>query len=139
VNPEIARFCRHCGLPLVAGPLGPGGLRHPEPLPAPEGYGPFENAPDLHFCWEATWGGPALLGTEGLTLTLFNAGYGLRAAQVRIRGLDEAGTAVFDCNRELARWPRGAQVKIELASWELSAPVQRLVAIFVAAELDSDD
>jgi hypothetical protein len=136
-NPDGARYCRQCGLPLLAGSagfLGAGWVRHSSPLPAPEGFEPFESGADLYVRAEAAWGGAVLVGTEGLTVTVFNGGYALAQVTVRLRGEDEAGGAVFALEREITAWPRGAAVKLEVASWELPGPAAKLRASLVAAE-----
>lgn len=141
VNPDVARYCRHCGLPLLAAPggfLGAGRTRHPEPLVPPNGYEPFENAPDLHFHWQAAWGGEVLLGTETLEVTAFNAGYGLEEIVVRIRGENEAGKMLVTVEREIEQWPRGGQVELEIPSWELPDPAKKLVLTLVSAEFGPD-
>jgi hypothetical protein len=135
-NPSAARFCRLCGLALVPGPgglLGAGAVPHPEPLAAPAGYEPVAGAPDLHFHWEAAWGGKVLLGTETLAVEVFNGGYDLRDVVLTVRGTDDEGTTVFSINQDVARWPRGETVGLEVPSWELPAPARRIVVTVDAA------
>ena len=140
-NPEVARFCRHCGLVLVAGSdglLGAGRVRHPDPLPPPEEYEPFENAPNMYFHWEAAWGGKVLLGTETLAVTAFNAGYSLAEVTVRINGEGEAGSEVFTLEQELELWPRGERITLEIPSYDVSAPAKKLMVTLVSAEFGAD-
>ena len=140
-NPEVASFCRHCGLALIRGPeglLGAGRLRHPEPLAVPDGYEPVEGAPDLYFRWQAAWGGEVLLGTETLALTGFNAGYPLAAVVLRVRGEDKGGKAMFTVEKEIGSWPCGGEVTVEIASWEMPAAAPKLVVALASAEFATD-
>jgi hypothetical protein len=140
-NPPAAHFCRHCGLALVAGPqgfLGAGRLGHPQPLPAPEGFAPLGGAADLFFQWEAAWGGGVPLGTEALAIKLFNAGYPLAQVVLRIRGAADGGEMPLDVTREVAEWPRGQVLTLEIASWELPGPACGLSVGLVAAEFGPD-
>jgi hypothetical protein len=140
-NPDVARYCRQCGLLLVAGTsgfLGAGQVAHPAPLEAPVGYERFENARDLFYHWEAAWGGQVLLGTETLGVTLFNAGYPLAEVVLRLEGENDAGGKVFEVRRELASWPRGEPIKLEIASWELPDRARRLRLTLVSAQFGPD-
>jgi hypothetical protein len=140
-NPEAARYCRRCGLLLVegpSGPLGPGRVRHPQPLPTPDGFQPLADGADLLFRNQAAGGGTALSGTEGLTITIFNAGYPLTKVTVRIRGEDRAGGAVFAVERSIADLPRGKSADLEIASWELPEPAERVIVTLVSAEFGPD-
>ena len=139
-NPEVARFCRQCGLVLIRGAdglLGAGRLQHPEPLPVPDGYEPVQDAQDLYFHWEAAWGGEVLLGTETLALRMFNAGYPLAAVLLRVHGEDENGKVVFTAEKEIGSWPRGGEVTLEIASWEMPAPARKLVVALASADFEA--
>jgi hypothetical protein len=135
-NPSAARFCRLCGLALVPGPgglLGAGTVPHPEPLAAPAGYEPVAGAPDLHFHWEAAWGGKVLLGTETLAVQVFNGGYDLCDVVLTVCGTDENGAALLSIAQEVAHWSRGATVALEIPSWELAAPARHILVTLEAA------
>lgn len=136
-NPEVARYCRQCGLVLArgaAGLLGAGRVPHPQPLPPPAGFVPVAEAANLSFRWEAAGGGRPLLGTEPLSLRAFNGGYGLAQVALRIRACDGAGREVCTAAREVAEWPRGGEVELEIASYELRDRVQAVRLELVQAE-----
>ena len=140
-NPEVARFCRHCGLTLLMGPDGPlgaGAVRHPDPLPVPEGFEPLEGAPNLSSHCEAAWGGEVLSETEPLALCLFNGGYGLADVVLRIRGADESGHEVYSGEKEIELWPRGERVTVEIPSWELSVPAHAFTVTLASAQFGAD-
>lgn len=141
-NPEPARFCRRCGLALVRGPdgslLGPGQIRHPQPLPAPAGFQPFEDVPDLYFSTKSAWGGTALSDTEPRTITAFNAGYSLIGVTILIHGHGPAGEAAFCIRHELERWRRGQTVTLEIPSWELPDEPHKLTLALDSAEFDAE-
>lgn len=139
-NPEVASFCRNCGLPLGVEDgvvLGAGHVRHPQPLPPTEPAKPVEGAVDLHYRWQVAGGGTPLLGTEPLEVWVFNGGYSLAEVAVRIRGEDQAGRELFTTEREIERWLRGASVRLEIPSWELPDPVQTLRVELIQAEFST--
>ncbi len=129
LSPSRARYCRRCGLVLEVGPdgvRGAGRVTHPEPLPAPEGYVAIDGATGLWALWQPVGGGRRLIGTEPLEVLAFNGGYDLADVALRIDGHDETGSAIISIVRELAQWARGQTVRMEVASWELPGPVDRL-------------
>lgn len=141
-SPEVARFCRHCGLVLeraAGGVLGAGRVPHPEPLTSPENAEPIAWATNLYFQWEAAGGGAPLIGTETLALDVFNAGYDLRGVVLRVFGIDDAEEEVCEMQRELEEWPRGAHLQLEIASYELPNPVRALKVELVTAEFRPTD
>ncbi len=136
-NPDVARFCRNCGLGLVVGPegiLGAGRAPHANPLACPAGFEPIRQAADMFFHWEATGGGAPLLGTEPLALTVFNGGYDLAQVVLHVCGTDRAGQPLFEIEREIEEWRRGGQVRLEIASYELPDRVHALNVVLIAAE-----
>ena len=136
-NPDEARFCRHCGLPLELGPtgvLGAGRAPHPEPLRPPAAAQEIEDAANLYFIWQSASGGAPLLGTEALELTAFNGGHALADVVLRVRGSDKAGVALFALEREIASWPHGQSVRLEIPSWEIPGPVHTLSVELLTAE-----
>lgn len=136
-NPEPARFCRYCGLRLTRGPrglLGAGQAPHPEPLDPPPGSAPVAAAAGLHSRWQASGGGKMLLGTEPLTLELFNGGYDLAEVVVRVTVRDAAGRELCVLEREIATLARGAAVALEIASYDLPGPVRALEVTLLRAE-----
>jgi hypothetical protein len=128
-NPDVARFCRHCGLGLVAGLeglLGAGRAPMADPLPAPAGFQPVQQAANLYLRWEAIGGGAPLLGTESLALLLFNGGYDLAEVDLRVVGTGKAGQTLCAIERTIEDWARGQQVQLEIPSYELPDRVQAL-------------
>ena len=141
-NPDVARYCRNCGLTLEVGSggvLGAGRAPHPQPLSPPDGSQPIGNAANLHFTWGAAGGGAPLLGTESLVLTVFNAGYGLAEVALRVRGTGDGERTVFEVARELEDWPRGASARLEIPSYEMPDRVRAVSAELVQAEFGTDD
>jgi hypothetical protein len=141
-NPDVARFCRHCGLVLklgARGPLGPGHVPHPEPAAVPSGFEPIAGSENLYFHWTALGGGRPLLGTEPLALQVINVGYGLREVVLRVTGSDENGRALCTLEREIAEWLFGVEVDLEIASYELPDRVRALQVELVQAEFAAED
>lgn len=140
-NREVARFCSHCGLALVAshtGLLGAGRVPHPAPLSPPGGCEAVSGAAGLFFCWQPVGGGKPLLGTEPLIVNVFNGGYALANVVLRIRGSDRRGRNLIELDREIETCPRGRSSSLEIPSYELPGPVDRLVVEFVQAEFSAD-
>ena len=136
-TPEVARYCRHCGLPLEVGAkgvLGAGRARHPQPLSPERDASPIEGAADLYFHWQAIGGGTPLLGTESLGLDVFNGGHNLAEVVLRVQGEDNTGKRLFAVEREIESWPRGQWARLEIASYELPDPVSTLLVDLVKAE-----
>ncbi|MBP9025112.1 MAG: hypothetical protein KBH81_03080 [Phycisphaerae bacterium] len=142
-NPEVARFCRRCGLALVRGPdgslLGPGQIRHPQPLAAPPGFQCFDDTPDLFFSMKSAWGGQALSDTEPRIIVAFNAGYSLVDVIILIRGHGPAGEAAFCIPHAVERWGRGQTVTLEVPSWELPDEPHELTLALESAEFDAEN
>jgi hypothetical protein len=137
VNRPVARFCANCGLALGTGLDGPseaGRIRHPEPLAPPEGFELCQQAAELYYHLEAAWGGERLLGTESVAVLLFNAGYPLQEVVLGVRGVDDSGKELFSVEHAVQDLPRGEQVKIEVPSYELPAPMRVLSVSLVSAE-----
>lgn len=134
---DAAAFCPRCGHALRA---ASGVAAHPQPLTPPVGARRVLAAADLHLVDESAWGGPRLLGTEGLRLHLFNAGHALRDLRLIVRGHDDAGRIVFAVPREVDALPRGATAALEVPSYEIPAPVCRVsVALEAARPGERDD
>jgi hypothetical protein len=137
VNPDVARFCRNCGLGLAVGPegvLGAGRAPHLDPLPEPDGFTPIQQAANLYFRWEAAGGGVPLLGTESLALEVFNGGYDLAEVVLRVCGSDRAGEPLCAVEREIEEWPRGQRIGLEIPSYELPDRVHALYVALQSAE-----
>ena len=138
-NLPSARYCARCGIDLGpdtdASPR-PGQIRHPNPLPATNGFKPCQDAADLYFQWEAAWGG-SVLGTEALAVLLFNAGYPLREVEIEVRGEQPEGTQAFSMHHALDTLPRGETIRAEIPSYELSGPAETLIVSLISAEYDS--
>lgn len=136
-NPDVACFCRNCGQALEGvdeGGVIPGHAPHRNPLPPPEGFTPIDCATDLHYRWEAASGGAPLLGTETLAVAVFNGGYDLAQVGLAVRGLDEAGEALFTVEHDIEDWPRGRIVQFEIPSYELPDPIHSVNVELVRAE-----
>jgi hypothetical protein len=141
-NPDVARFCGNCGLGLKLGPggmLGAGQAPHPEPLAPPDGFLPVGWATNLYYCSEAAGGGPPLLGTEALELSVFNGGYSLAQVVLRVSGEGESGQPSFVVNRDIEEWRRGEMTRLEIPSYELPGPVAAVNVEFVQAEFARED
>jgi len=136
-NPSVARFCRHCGLRLEVDEgvvRGAGQVSSPDALPAPEGFEPIESAVCLYWRAEPVGGGKPLLGTEPITLRVFNGGYDLAQVVLRLRGQDAKGDAVLTIERELEDWSHGDHATLDIASYEIGEPVTKMHVELVRAE-----
>ena len=141
-NPDMARFCRNCGLGLelgLVGVLGAGQAPHPEPLSPPDGFQPIQRAANLYFCAEAAGGGRPLLGTEALELSVFNGGYSLVLVVLRVTGAGESGQPLFAVTREIDDWRRGVMTRLEIPSYELPGPVAAVSVEFMEAGFAKED
>ncbi len=134
-NPEVARYCRRCGLALpVAGQdATPGHAPHPYSLAPPAGFQPVEGARGLHYAWTGPGGAAPMLGTEGFELRVFNGGYSLAAVALRVTGRNAAGAVALSVEREIAELPRGSTARMGIASWEVGEPVRALSLALVSA------
>lgn len=128
-SPDVAQFCRQCGLALKRGAngiLGAGHAPHPDALRPPEGFERVGSGVDLYHHAEALSGGEPLLGTETLALKIFNAGYNLAQVELELTGIDKHGNQVFVLTRDIEHWHRGEQIDLEVASWEMPEPIASL-------------
>jgi len=94
---------------------------------------PCEDAADLYYRWESSLGGAALIGTEGVNVIVFNAGYPLREVVFDVRGQGEDGQELFAVERTVEELPQGKQVSLEIPSYELPAPMRSLKVSLVSA------
>ena len=136
-NRDIARFCARCGLQLgvgVDGTCQAGRIRHPRPAAVPDGYEACQGAADLHYCSESSLGGDVLIGTEGVNVVVFNAGYPLCEVVLQVRGDGEDGRELFAVERSIEELPQGEDVRLEIPSYELSASLSVLKVTLVSAE-----
>lgn len=141
-NTPAARYCARCGLSLttaIGGTPEAGRIRHPNALPAPAGYEPFADAADLYWHWESAWGGKRLLGTESIGVLLFNAGYPLSNVTVQITGESQTGRRLFEVQQTAEELPRGEPVMVEVASYDIPSPPERLRVSLVSAEFGAVD
>ena len=115
-----------------------GRIRHPEPLPTPEKFEPCDDAADLSFRCESAWGGQRLLGTEGVSVVLFNGGYPLMDVALKVSGEDKTGREVCLVDYALKDLPRGRELTIEVPSYEFPEPVHTLRLSLVSAEFRLD-
>lgn len=131
-----ARFCYACGLSLspgVDGTFAAGRVPHPHPQEPPGNCRLVEAAADLHYCYESALNGPLLIGTEGVQIRVFNAGYGLQDCLFQISGVGERGP-LFTVERMAPELPQGATVTLEVPSYEFNAPLQELTVRLMRAE-----
>jgi hypothetical protein len=139
-NRSIARFCARCGLALEVGVDGTcraGRIRHPQPLTPAGDYRLCVAAAYLYYRSESALGGEALLGTEGVSVFMFNGGYPLRDVVLELHGEGKDGKALLAMEQTLAELPRGEEVSFEIPSYELAAPLARLVITLASAEFAS--
>jgi len=125
-GPAVARFCGQCGRPLETEPGMTGRVRHSHPVGPPEGFRRCERAEDLYYRTESAWGGDRLLGTEGLSLVLWNAGYAMTEVSLEVEGLSTSGDSVFQVKHAVAALPRGQETTVEIPSYEITRPVESL-------------
>jgi hypothetical protein len=136
-NRAAARFCGACGAPLArAGiPTGvPGRTDHPQALSPPPGFEPCLDCRGLYQSWRHGQDAGPALGAEAITIDLFNAGYDLRDAELKITGLSSTGSKLCSICRQVSELPRGATVRLELPSYELPDEVARLNVSLAGAE-----
>lgn len=136
-NRARALFCARCGLSLglgVDGTVRAGSVREGQSAAVPPGFLPVADAAHLYFQWESSLGGQVLIGTEGLRVTVFNAGYPLREVVLNLIGLGRENEEVFSIEetiREIARGERGA---VEVPSYRMDSPMRVLMVRLVSAE-----
>lgn len=133
-NAATAQFCRYCGRSLDASASSAGRASHPNPIKPPAGFGPVERAADLHYRLESVSGGPTLIGTESISVVLWNAGYALRDVVIRVNGRDAAGHVAVDVEKSAMIVARGEEVRIEVPSYDIGSPVKDLRVSLVSAE-----
>lgn len=132
VLPAHAHFCPRCGLPqggaAVAGRVGA-----PDPRPAPAGFNACDDAVQLYFRVESAYGGQPLIGTEGLKIDLFNAGYGIAEIELELFAQDAGGTKLFSRRCSVDALPSGETRAVELPSYELPSPIADIRVRLVSA------
>ena len=136
-NRSAARYCARCGLGLevgVDGSRAAGRVKQAQSLPVPPGYVPVADSAHLYYRWESSLGGGPLIGTEGLMVTIFNAGYPLRDAIVTLTGLGRDSEVVFIVDETLRELPRGGKASVEVPSYTMSEPMRTLNAALRSAE-----
>lgn len=132
---KSARFCSQCGLqlPRPGDPATAGCVPHATPLPAPADWSRVQGARDLAFRWESAWGGrPA--GIEGVAAIVHNGGYPLRCVVLRLIGHGGDGQERLRLERIVPELPRGRETRIEVPSFELTAPLAELKIELVSAD-----
>lgn len=134
-NRSAARFCATCGvtLAMVGTPSGtPGRTPHPQPLPPLSEFVPCLDACDLYVKWRQGEG--SALGVEPVTVDVFNAGYELRSVALRLVGVDSEGRMLPGVEQMISDLPRGATVRIEIPTYEVSVEISRLIVSLALAE-----
>lgn len=137
-NLAVARYCAQCGLTLGAGGA-PGRIPHPDPAHTPPGFIPCEDSSHLYFRSESAHGGPALIDTEGVRVTIFNAGFSLREVQFEVAGEGRDGAKLFAESFTAEQLPQGASTVLEIPSYLVSEPLRRLRVRLVAAAFTPPD
>jgi hypothetical protein len=99
---------------------------------------PCDEAVDLYWAWESSWGGSMILGTEGIGITIFNAGYGLARASFEVTGLDERGEGVFRMELEVSGLSQGTKRTADIPSYELKQPAAELKVRLLSAEFEQN-
>lgn len=122
------------GLPHVAGRV-----RHPKRIDPPEGFQRCAEAEDLFFRWEAAWGGETFLGNEPIAVKLFNGGYPLETAELKVSGADAEGDSVFDITVPVQELPRGRECQIEVPTYEVSGPPKQVTVTLTSAEFGPEN
>lgn len=92
----------------------------------PEGFEPVADAADLYWRCESALGGRPLIGTEGLRIELFEAGYPLSDLRLHIRGFGAGGETVLDQQIRIARIGRGGTVAVEVPSYDVADVLERV-------------
>ena len=136
-NRPAARYCGRCGLGLdsgIEGTRAAGRVKQAQSLPVPADYVPVADSAHLYYRWESSLGGGPLIGTEGLLVTIFNAGYPLRDAIVTLTGLGRDSELVFIVDETVRELPRGGKATVEVPSYMLSEPMRTLGAALRSAE-----
>lgn len=132
ILPSHARYCPRCGLPQGAAAVA-GRVGAPDPRPAPAGFSACDDAVQLYFRAESAYGGRPLIGTEGLRIELFNAGYGIAEVEVELLALDAGGTELFSRRCSVDALPSGQTRAVELPSYELPSPIADIRVRLVSA------
>ena len=133
-----ALFCGLCGLAVGDARESAGRTPHPDPLTPPAGFRLVGSAADLFFAWHPAWGGGhVLLGTEPLIVQLFNAGHGLVNVTVEVVTRDRDGRELSVLPQEIEELPRAETREIEIASYDMPAPISDLSMRFVHGEFAS--
>lgn len=136
-NRAAARFCAQCGVSLAVGVDGTrraGRVRDANPLAPPPGFVPVEGAANLSYGWESAFGGEPLLGTEGVQITIFNAGYSLQDVRLEVRGEGRDGVEVFAIEHDLPDLRRGARAEFEVGSYMIQSPLRVVRVALISAE-----
>ena len=79
-----------------------------------------------------------MLGTEGVSATLFNGGYPLEDVVLMVRGTDDCDREVFVVEHTVDQLPRGRELAIEIPSYEFPGPVHAIRLSLVSAEFTLD-
>jgi hypothetical protein len=118
----------------VDGSRAAGRVKQANSLPVPAGFVPVADSAHLYYRWESSLGGGPLIGTEGLMVTIFNAGYPLRDAILTLTGLGRDNEVVFIVDETVRELPRGGKAAVEVPSYMLSEPMRTLNAALRSAE-----
>lgn len=139
VNVDSASYCGRCGFDLRRGAgLAPGVAPCAQPANVPAGYRAVEKAAQLYFFTSASHGGPRLLDTEGVRVSLFNAGYGLCEVALRVSGVGRDGIEQFAYEEQIASLPQGETISFEAPSHRFDNPLDELRLELLSAQYPAD-
>jgi len=123
----------------VDGTQRAGRIRDAHPAAVPAGYVPIDDAANLYFRWESAFGGELMLGTEGVQISVFNAGYPLRDVLVEVRGEGRDGQELFVLEQPIADLHRGGRASFEVGSYLIPAPLRVVRVGLLGAEFGSSE
>jgi hypothetical protein len=80
-----------------------------------------------------------LIGTEGVNVVLFNAGYPLSEVALQVRGEGKDGRELFTIDRAVAELPRARDVSVEIPSYELPSSLGAVKVTLLSAEFGEEE
>jgi hypothetical protein len=92
----------------------------------------------LYWRSESSLGGEALIATEGVSVSVFNAGYALRDVTMRLSGAGDQNRELFDIERSISELYHGGAAVVEIPSYEVPAPLRHLKVSLESAEFGQE-